>query len=443
MAAQKFHQDQKVFAKVRGHPPWPAKITALLDETPNRQKFQVLFYGTRELGICKLDELYDYVEFKDKYGKGVKRKYFIEAMNEIELDLKGLLNDNQNYENHVDAEEAVNETPATTTAVVGATPTAAATDQDSDDEGNLVIDETPAQTKVVKSKPESNGPKSALKRKLSTGNGATPESIPEITSRSGRKIKPKKFLDEPADFTTPTSTKYSKAKSVKENNNDNHGKIRKTSENEVEMNGDRVELHWDTKQNVHDLMNKAEQSELPKTVKKDFKKSVKKKIDEMKPQQQQQVQSQQSLGDTENLELLKTEVQLLDADCRIKASLNLTGANCDDCLRAMDEILNLKLNAVMLKKHPEVVDTVKKLKKYVGNVRQWKLTPEQEEIFLADAERIRSKADTMYNKFKSLFTIPNGKTFYEVYTNEVNLFQQKTSSMSLNELYGTVREEPF
>jgi hypothetical protein len=184
-----------------------------------------------------------------------------------------------------------------------------------------------------------------------------------------------------------------------ENYNDNNGKIRKISENEIEMNGDRVELHWDTKQNVHELINKAEQSELPKTVKKDFKKSVKKKVEELKPQQQQ------SLGDTENLEILKTEVQLLDADCRIKASLNLTGANCDDCLRAMDEILSLKLNAVMLKKHPEVVDTVKKLKKYVGNVRQWKLTPEQEEIFLADAERIRSKAETMYNKFKSLFTI--------------------------------------
>ncbi len=405
-----FHPDQKVFAKVRGYPPWPAKVCSVADETPGKQRYNVYFYGTHETAVCKIEELFDYVDSRRKYGVGkpLKRKFFPEALRELEAELGTVPNDL--------VEPPTVPPPALTSA-----------DKDSDDELSLVIDESPPQ----KPKPKTE---KILKRKLSSGSTDVSETpTPELTSRSGRKIKPKKFLDEPSEFNSPAPTRTPKPKISKEPTEEN-GKLKKSSDGAPEVtNGDKVELHWDGSQNVQDLIDKSERSELPKTVKKDFKKSLKKKADESKSQKQ-------SITDNEHLEYLKVEVHLLDADCRIKTSLGLAGANCEECLSAMDEILDLKLNALILKKHPEVVDTVKKLRKYVGNVTQWKLTPEQERQFQEGAHRIRAKAETMYNKFQSLFLIPQGKSFWDVYSNEVNSFQQKTNNMSVNEIYGLVKE---
>ncbi|XKL67723.1 hypothetical protein PGB90_003214 [Kerria lacca] len=421
MANRQFFPGQKIFAKVRGYPPWPAKVCGLVDETPVKQKYNVYFYGTRETAICKVEELYDYLEYRDKYGKGkpLKRKFFPEALKEIENELEPTKHKNSTVES--------SNTSNTSASVSTPVP-----DKDSDDEFNLVIDESPIQ----KSKGKIDNTK-ILKRKLSSGGMDVSEMSPLDlpTSRSGRKIKPKKFLDEPSEFNSSLPAKTNKTRNGRESNSiEEHGKIRKSVDQEVEiLNGDKAELHWDNSQNVQELIDKCERSDLPKTIKKDFKKSLKKKADEVKSEKQ-------SNDNSKILELLKIEVHLLDAEWRIKSSLSLSKANCEECLQAMDEILDLKLNAVMLKKHPEVVDTVKKLRKYVGNLQQWQLTPEQESAFIEKAEKIRIKADTMYNKFKSLFTIPNGKSFFEVYSSEVAKFQQKNCDLSVDEVYGLIKE---
>lgn len=426
-----FHSGQKVFAKVRGYPPWPAKVLDCIDDTAGRQKYRVYFYGTRETATCKLEELYDYVEYRNKYGKPIKKKSFTEAIREIEAELEP-----SKRKDSVQANE-----PTSTTAPVAApvaaapdatvTPAAAAVpgDKDSDDEGNLVIDESPSQKAKTKADPKQ------LKRKLSSGSIEVPaENSPvELTSRSGRKIKPKKFLDEPGEvFNTPTQSKPTR-KSARETTNDKKAAA-DSSTADTPNSTTKVELRWDDTQNLKSLLNKTDNSDLPQKIKKDFKKSLKKRVEETKQA------SAEVYADNENLELIKIEVQLLDADCRIKSSLNLVSANCDECLQAMDEILDLKLNALMLKKHPEVVDTVKKLKKYVGNLSEWKLTREQEEAFIRGAEKIRAKAEHIYNKFQSLFTIPNGRNFFEVYSDEVAKFQEKTNNLPVNQLYRLVKE---
>lgn len=421
--ATTFHSGQKVFAKVRGYPPWPAKVLDCIDDTLGKQKYRVYFYGTRETATCKLEELYDYVEYREKYGKPIKKKSFTEAIREIEAELEP-----SKRKDSVQAAEATS-----TTAPVAVTPAAAAAtgDKDSDDEGTLVIDESPALKAKTKADPKQ------LKRKLSSGSieVAAENSPVEITSRSGRKIKPKKFLDEPGEvFNTPTQSKPTRKSTRDSATIENNKKAQDAAE--TPNSTTKVELRWDDTQNLKSLLNKTDNSDLPQKIKKDFKKSLKKRVDETKQA------TAEVYADNENLELIKIEVQLLDADCRIKSSLNLVSANCDECLQAMDEILDLKLNALMLKKHPEVVDTVKKLKKYVGNLSEWKLNREQEEAFLRGAEKIRAKAEHIYNKFQSLFTIPNGRNFFEVYSDEVAKFQEKTNNLPVNQLYRLVKE-PF
>lgn len=419
--ATTFQSGQKVFAKVRGYPPWPAKVLDCIDDTTGRQKYRVYFYGTRETATCKLEELYDYVEHRERYGKPIKKKSFTEAIREIEAELEP-----SKRKDSVQAAEATS-----TTAPVAVTPAAAPApgDKDSDDEGTLVIDESPSLKAKTKVDPKQ------LKRKLSSGSieVAAENSPVEITSRSGRKIKPKKFLDEPGEvFNTPTQSKPTRKSARDSTTIENNKKTQDAAE--TPNSTTKVELRWDDTQNLKSLLNKTDNSDLPQKIKKDFKKSLKKRVDDTKQA------TPEVYADNENLELIKIEVQLLDADCRIKSSLNLVSANCDDCLQAMDEILDLKLNALMLKKHPEVVDTVKKLKKYVGNLSEWKLSREQEEAFIRGAEKIRAKAEHIYNKFQSLFTIPNGRNFFEVYSDEVAKFQEKTNNLPVNQLYRLVKE---
>lgn len=58
---------------------------------------------------------------------------------------------------------------------------------------------------------------------------------------------------------------------------------------------------------------------------------------------------------------LRIEAQLLQLDAQIKSNLGLDRANTDKCLQAMDEILALSIDPLMLKKHPHIVETVKRV----------------------------------------------------------------------------------
>ena len=81
-----FNVKDKVFAKIRGYPAWPAIISGIKADTPSRKRYNVYFYGTGEHGECKSEELFPYEENKSELGKPNKRKYFAEALLEIEND---------------------------------------------------------------------------------------------------------------------------------------------------------------------------------------------------------------------------------------------------------------------------------------------------------------------------------------------------------------------
>jgi Lens epithelium-derived growth factor (LEDGF). len=60
---------------------------------------------------------------------------------------------------------------------------------------------------------------------------------------------------------------------------------------------------------------------------------------------------------------LKLEVCILDIDLRIKDSIGLEHADCDECLKALDDLINLPITPLVLKKHPEIVDTCRRLQR--------------------------------------------------------------------------------
>lgn len=75
-----------VFAKVRGYPPWPARVEQ--DPPPGKKvpknKYPILFFGTYETAVLAAKDLFPYDKYKEKYGKQQKRKFFNEGLWEIE-----------------------------------------------------------------------------------------------------------------------------------------------------------------------------------------------------------------------------------------------------------------------------------------------------------------------------------------------------------------------
>lgn len=132
---------------------------------------------------------------------------------------------------------------------------------------------------------------------------------------------------------------------------------------------------------------------------------------------------------------LKTELKLLLCDFRIKSSLRSPCAKPIDCLNAMNKILKLPLNKLMLKKHPEVVKTILRLRKYVGDVKGWRLTLKQERIFAKYAREIRGKAELIFSVYRKKFNISKETDFIKLYSAEVSKFQKKVKHLNQFELF--------
>lgn len=103
---------------------------------------------------------------------------------------------------------------------------------------------------------------------------------------------------------------------------------------------------------------------------------------------------------------------------KIKSTVGLTKADVDKCLELLEEyrgnseavefenrvksmnILELEITPLMLKKNPHCVETMKRLRRYVGNLKEWKISDEEKLQFLEKAEKIRQKSESIYNNFK-------------------------------------------
>merc|ERR1712126_238384 len=85
----------------------------------------------------------------------------------------------------------------------------------------------------------------------------------------------------------------------------------------------------------------------------------------------------------------------------------------------------------MLKKNPEVVTTIRRVRNYIGpqSYCNW---PDLEvrDKMERDVQTIQTKADQIYNKFKSLFAYQEEDgAFWESFEAEVNEFKNKTAGM--------------
>jgi len=235
--AKVFQTNDRIFAKVKGYPAWPACVTGPND--PKGARYKVYFYGTYETAIVKKEDMWFFDDStKAKFGKQ-KRKGFSEAIDEIEnrpevgylteeaLPIpdehepleSGTGGDTILEESGVDAsmlDEAKDEEPVVTPAIpIPAQAPITKTNAASAKKGakrKAAADDSPAvtpaakqakiSTPVASKQPKISTPVTKISKTSTPIVAATPPSTPggtpseEKTSRSGRVIKPKKFEDE-------------------------------------------------------------------------------------------------------------------------------------------------------------------------------------------------------------------------------------------------------
>ncbi|XP_076280557.1 JIL-1 anchoring and stabilizing protein isoform X3 [Lasioglossum baleicum] len=495
---KKFFAGDKVFAKVRGYPAWPAKVEKVIDPNSKNSKYSVYFYGTGETAVCKVEELYTYIENKAKFAKPMRRKFFHEGLLQLEQELKNEMG----MSGLTDLKDAAKEGESAIDL-----PTVSAMDNDMET-GSLVINEE-EKKKSMKRKTmlgATNNPdtpeikkrrgkaKSLLastsdSRQESTLDSQGEESPKEVVSRSGRKIKPKRFADFSSSEETDTPEKSEhgrgRAKVRIEDSNDQQTssvvhKKRATLESEApilegtvvssatssdtpprfllaltfageyvgikldmdkpksfESEKARSQWDWSTARNAMKLKAQLESGEvLPEMVKDclDFNVHV--------PEEEKRVLAKDGAlhRKTNKLRWLRKEAQLLQLDAQIKSNLGLDRANPDKCLQAMDDMLSLPIDPLMLKKHPHIVETVKRLRRYIGNLADWKLAEEEEATFKQKAEQIRQKAEHIYNKFKAMFTIPEGQSFWQSFSDQVVHFKELTKDMPEEKVFSLMSD---
>ncbi|GLH14662.1 Putative oxidoreductase GLYR1 homolog [Gryllus bimaculatus] len=420
-----FSVGDTVFAKVRGYPAWPARVDKVVSGPSNKSKYHVYFYGTSETAVCKVEDLFEFEEYKEKYGKPIKRKGFLEALAEVENLLRSrAVNQNTQKNEHEsdDGEDklVIDEEPGTATKHNNGKKTGLkrkrengvehTDDKPTDDSDSKSAKHTPVPPlKRWKrgSVPQRDAP--VLSSDNKTVNGSATK--PEIVSRSGRKIKPKKFADEDSE---PSSS--ADGDTAQKSNVDSTNKKLPLRRQSVPTTSVDTQKPARLSVKTPAALNNSVQENRP-------------------PQDVANVQERNGLSDEERIKRAKLtwfriEASMLETESKLRNCLGIDKANSTEGVNLLNHLSKLRIEPLMLKKHPNVVYTIRKLRRYVGNPGAWNLTEAEENKFKSEALQIRNMCDALYDKFKSKFTIPEDSNFSDVFADAVATFRKRTESFS-------------
>ncbi|XP_053621353.1 PC4 and SFRS1-interacting protein [Plodia interpunctella] len=505
-----------IFAKVKGYPAWPARVQKL-----NGKRYFVYFYGTGETANLPPNMIFDYAENKDKFlTKTVKRRDFNDGVKQIEHDFAnnvpledvigvpveapadGTADETLNDTANDTADDTMDTTAADDAAEENTTNTTAQNEtavEDSDDTGALVIDEGNKKGKKAKLDPKPKDTPKAKEPKTPRGKAKKEEEAreeeeekgkkeEELVSRSGRKIRPKRYIDEQTEenstLPSPAPKKRRGASPTAEKENVKEKSIEKTakhyntvSQSELEdlkepykpddaekenilitylptgqyigiklfqsrptsFKSENARLQWDKQaaSNAVTLKLQLERSQIkPESVLAQLVMDLN-LTDEEKTTLDKERETEEKKS---RVQFLKTEMKLIELDAKIKTCLCLEKADTELCLKLLDELMELEVKPLMLLKHPTCVETVKRMRAYVGNTPSWDLSESAALQFSKQALRIRKLADTLYKNMKELFTTPDGLSFWEYFSERVSQFKKVTAKLTADELLEMVHE---
>ncbi|XP_037949050.1 PC4 and SFRS1-interacting protein [Teleopsis dalmanni] len=435
-----------VFAKVKGYPAWPAKITKY-----NNKKYNVYFYGTGETANIKIEDLFKYEENKEKFSteKNLKRSNFREAIEQIEAALKGEDSAPIDLPSVALMDTSVGDYTGDDTLASINNSIAVHDTQ----EVNEIIN-TPEVLEDVSEEKEIDEVVTEIKDKTQLKDSKN-------VSRSGRKTKPKRYSEDDnvtahqakrkvpkegigaADAKVKSSKKVNASKptatiapNVKSQNYDNvllalilptkciGIKLDYNKPESFPSVSDRLEWEAEALKEAKELKEKLEIGEIKLE-------SVKDKVilDVPIGKLNAEISADFTSQMVERESALFAERDFLTQCQKLRECLGLKRAYVDKCLELLDNFKKFQLNQLMLLRNPDCVDIIRRLRRYVGNLKQWNLSSDEEARFKTNAEIIRQDAITIYNNFKRLFNYNGEKQFWDEFTEHAKEFKEVTRNL--------------
>lgn len=389
---QDLRRGDKIFAKIKGHPYWPAKILSI-NKASDNIKYHVYFYGTKQVGVVKAENVCSYSDNKMKYGI-IKKSKFLVAMGEIENDTSD-----------EDTSLSTNST-----------------------EGKL--DEThdrfgKRKTKIIKNieleivlnRLEKNLVDNVQNRNISSDSNlpeSNEDSQKDSASSDGVDCDEVDEIDDSDDciFAEVGNEKVKIPLNL----------------NQPEFTSEKSKAEWYKYVTVHanSLKNRIEGGEELDP------------IDEMDGWTMMKEMEHQTnydlLGqESEICNILLMEGHLLDIDLHLRRSLNTMDPDFDACFLLFDHLINLPIMAIMLKKHPHIVAYIDELRCYVSSIYP-ELTSDELKQRIDKSEIVRLKSEMAMAKFSEIFHV-NRAYFMEKFIREVEKLRIRTCTLSEEEFY--------
>lgn len=374
--ALQFKVGDKVFAKIRGYPAWPARIERI-DNQSGKIKYHVVFYGTFETSVCKEKDLFLYSQFKEKFGKPTVRKSFMEALSQIES--------KEDCIPRPFSEDVIKPEPQDDGSENVSLGRKVAGKRKRESCNNSPKKGSPSQDK------QNIHPQKRFKKSDSDS--------PPVVTRSGRKVKPRKFSDD----TSPSE----------DGEVDGTLHHQKTANPNIKKRVSFLDRHLNGKSPPSSCGRKRVQSE--------------------EGDEKESTEEQRRRSIHEKFTWFKIEAYLLELESSIRRSLGLERANIEKTLRGIHHLYALNVQPIMLKKYPRIVLTVLRMRRYVGNTSEWDCSEEQRTEFQQNAKRIRYAAEVLLEKFKHILGISEDNVM-EVFQKMSSEFEAQTKSLSNTEL---------
>ncbi|XP_018575965.1 PC4 and SFRS1-interacting protein isoform X2 [Anoplophora glabripennis] len=480
-----FKVGDKVFAKVKGYPPWPAHVIA-----ENGKKYNVEFYGTGETGVIKVEDLFYYLRNKDKFQKPLKRKDYVDAFEQIEEAIKedggdgdtSVDGDNStNSVNNVSSNSSVNSLNSSQkgtkksvkrkrsvsdkSVADAGSPKKKSQKPEEDKSESESIEQSKSEqpkTSISKSSPKVVHEPVSKEIEFVPINDSL-ENVSEETETNEKQNDNEKseMLDFKIEIVSEKSLKnnIAYANYVKEKESIYKGKPVEPREDYISqvlpvklpsgiMGGLKLHTEWPLKfefeydralydesvaSRILEEKQKIEAGNTSVTTNHQlFIPNIEMSADDVTEiLYQKDIEAKKS-----RIDRLKIESELMCFDSKIKNCLGLDKADPQQAICYLESIYNTSFDDLMLIKHPHVVEMVRRLRKYVGNTKEWNLSEKSLSEFSAHAEKVRAKAEQVYSKFKTVVKVPESSTsFWEGFTDLVSQFRTDCKDLTEGQIY--------
>lgn len=132
----------------------------------------------------------------------------------------------------------------------------------------------------------------------------------------------------------------------------------------------------------------------------------------------------------EQEDALLIERDFIQLSAQLRVCLGLKRADVDRCLKIIKQYKEFQLTKIMLLRNPDCVDSIRRMRRYIGNLKLWNLSEEEEADFKAKAEIIRSEAVLIYNNFKKIFGPSTSTHFWEEFYNQAQTYAENTKHIN-------------